>query len=118
MVCSLALLCRDKKKVPASSLVPYMPLGVDLFMSPRKINHVAQHLELPNVKAEGKVPSLLIVNIQVIPLFITFLCYSIFFYGTNKVGNSLIVFFFSMYVIILNIYTKHTSNRNIIRPYD
>ncbi|XP_019164732.1 PREDICTED: uncharacterized protein LOC109160928 [Ipomoea nil] len=79
---------RDKKKDFAPNCAAYYPFGVDVFLSQRKIDHVARLVELPITESSGRLPHILVVNCQV-PLYPT----SIFQSETDGEGISFVFYF-------------------------
>ncbi|EEF44976.1 uncharacterized protein LOC8280616 isoform X1 [Ricinus communis] len=79
---------RDKKKDRAPNCAAFYPFGADLFLSPRKIHHIARYVELPTVSATDEVPSVLVVNLQ-IPLYPA----TIFQSENDGEGMSLVMYF-------------------------
>ncbi|XWS22519.1 hypothetical protein CRYUN_Cryun29cG0043200 [Craigia yunnanensis] len=79
---------RDKKKDFAPNHAAYYPFGVDVFLSPRKIDHIARFVELPVISHSGKLPSILVVNVQ-IPLYPAALFQS----ETDGEGISFVLYF-------------------------
>ncbi|KAL8161559.1 hypothetical protein V2J09_013048 [Rumex salicifolius] len=59
---------KDKKKDFAPNCAAYNPFGVDVFLCPRKIDHIARFVELPAMNSSGNFPPILVVNAQ-IPLY-------------------------------------------------
>ncbi|KAF5726789.1 hypothetical protein HS088_TW22G00471 [Tripterygium wilfordii] len=79
---------RDKKKELAPNHAAYNPFGVDVFLSPRKIDHIARFVSLPAFNSSGKLPPILVVNVQ-IPLYPA----TIFLNETDGEGMSIVLYF-------------------------
>ncbi|KAI5580727.1 hypothetical protein BDE02_08G172800 [Populus trichocarpa] len=79
---------RDKKKEFAPNCAAYYPFGVDVFLSPRKIDHIARFVNLPAINSAGKVPPILVVNVQ-IPLYPA----AIFQSETDGEGANFVLYF-------------------------
>lgn len=79
---------KDKKKEFAPSHSAYYPFGVDVFLSHRKVDHIARFVELPVATHSGTLPPILVVNVQ-IPLYPA----AIFQGETDGEGMSIVLYF-------------------------
>ncbi|XP_027360906.1 uncharacterized protein LOC113869019 [Abrus precatorius] len=79
---------KDKKKDFAPNYSAYYPFGVDVFLSPRKVDHIARFVELPLINSSGKFPPILVVNVQ-IPLYPA----ALFQGETDGEGMSFVLYF-------------------------
>ncbi|KAF2302438.1 hypothetical protein GH714_036339 [Hevea brasiliensis] len=78
----------DRKKDLAPNHAAYYPFGVDVFLSPRKVDHIARFVELPVINSSGKLPTVLVVNVQ-IPLYAAALFQS----ETDGEGMNFVLYF-------------------------
>ncbi|XP_044468792.1 uncharacterized protein LOC123206991 isoform X2 [Mangifera indica] len=79
---------RDKKKDFAPNYAAFSPFGADVFLSPRKINHIARFVELPLMSSHEEIPSILVVNVQ-LPLYPA----AVFQSENDGEGMSLVLYF-------------------------
>ncbi|XP_031401618.1 uncharacterized protein LOC116211395 isoform X1 [Punica granatum] len=79
---------QDKRKEFASNCAAYYPFGVDVFLTKWKVDHIARLVQLPATKSSGKLPPILVVNVQ-IPLYPA----SIFQSETDGKGMSIVLYF-------------------------
>nr|XP_010934393.1 uncharacterized protein LOC105054551 isoform X1 [Elaeis guineensis] len=79
---------RDKKKEFAPNYAAYYPIGVDVYLCQQKINHISRFVELPIFNTFGKLPAILVVNVQV-PLYHA----TIFQSETDGEGMSFVLYF-------------------------
>ncbi|KAJ4769553.1 DUF1336 family protein (DUF1336) [Rhynchospora pubera] len=79
---------RDKKKDFAPNYAAFYPFGVDVYLSPQKVNHISRFVELPDLGPTSKLPPLLVVNVQ-IPLYPA----SLFQNETDGEGFSIVMYF-------------------------
>ncbi|XP_020241553.1 uncharacterized protein LOC109819952 isoform X2 [Asparagus officinalis] len=79
---------RDKKKEFAPNYAAYYPFGVDVYLCPRKVDHISRFLALPSADSSSKFPSILVVNIQV-----PFYHATIFQNETDGEGMSIVLYF-------------------------
>ncbi|KAF5189921.1 Cw14 protein [Thalictrum thalictroides] len=79
---------RDRKKAFSPNYAAYYPFGVDVFTSPRKVDHIARFVDLPHIDLHGMFPPILVVNVQ-IPLYSP----SIFQSENDGEGMSVVIYF-------------------------
>ncbi|TVU45594.1 hypothetical protein EJB05_05084 [Eragrostis curvula] len=79
---------RDKKKEFAPNYAAYYPFGVDVYLSPQKLNHISRFVQLPDIQLSSKLPPLLVVNVQV-PLYPA----TLFQNETDGEGMSFVLYF-------------------------
>eukprot|EP00252_Welwitschia_mirabilis_P018534 TRINITY_DN4117_c0_g1_i1.p1 TRINITY_DN4117_c0_g1~~TRINITY_DN4117_c0_g1_i1.p1 ORF type:complete len:581 (+),score=110.69 TRINITY_DN4117_c0_g1_i1:1197-2939(+) len=93
---------RDKRKGSTPNYAAFYPFGVDVFICPKKIDHIAQYVELPAFDSKDKLPPpILIVNVQV-PLYPA----TLFSVENDGEGMSIVLYF-----KLSETYTKETSAR-------